>query len=345
MRIMRDENFRADNHYTSRFYLKPWGSSKGVWVYRLLVPHPNVPLWEQKFPASVAKIKHLYTRTDDGEISDELERWFDHEFETPAAPVIERAISGDRLTQNDWYVLIRFLAAQDLRTPQSFFEDTARWDRTLPTLLKTTLQESVQKISDITKAGEKLPEATPTPPADMPFRVVQNREAGEIGVEVLNGRELWMSQMKRSLESTAKVLHQHHWTILAPPKGMTWLTSDNPVIHLSFRSASDYKLGRAWARHRINIMLPLSPQHLLITEVGQAVPLRGSRMSEEQACLIRRVTAENAFRLIFAENPDAEVPRFRSRKEDAEKFRAEQQYWAAWHEKQSEAEKEFAQSQ
>jgi hypothetical protein len=335
------DNFRADNHYTSRFYLKPWSSLSGVWIYRLLVSHPNVPLWDQKSITSVARIRHLYTRTSSGEASDEVEQWFEREFETPAAPVIQKVISDNRLTRDDWHILIRFLAAQDLRTPKAYFEDTARWDRTLPDLLKTTLEQSVQRITEITKAGKKLPEPTSTNKADMPFRVFQDHQAGKIGVEVLNGRELWMSQMKRMLETTAKVLHEHHWTILAPPKGTTWLTSDNPVIHLSFRSPSDYKLGRAWGRRKINIILPVSPHHLMITQVGERSPHRGTKMSLEQASLIRRVTAENAFRVVFADNPDSEVPSLRNRIEDAEKFRAEQQYWATWQDKQSEAEEEF----
>ena len=338
---MGDPNFQAENHYTSCFYLKQWSSGGKIWAYQLLVQNPKVPHWKQKSPAAVAKLRHLYTRTEKGVATDEVERWFGREFETPAASAIRKAVSDERLTPDDWYVLIRFLAAQDLRTPRSYFEDMARWDKTLQNLLKETLDSSIQKISEVTKAGQALPTAFPRNPSDMPFRVIQDREAGKIGVEVLVGRELWMSQMKRSLNRTAKVLHQHHWTILAPPKGMSWLTSDNPVIHLNFRSASDYKLERAWAKRRMNIMLPLGPQHLLFTQVGERSALRGTRIGEEQASLIRRVTAQNAFRLVFADNPDPDVAQFRRRREDADEYQAERQYWAAWHGKQSEAEESF----
>ena len=103
---------REDNHYVSCGYLKRWASSGGrIWTYRILVSHPHVPLWKECFPKEVAYHPHLYTRVMAGQATDEIERWLDSEFETPAEEALQKATSDARLTPDDWKRLIHFLAA------------------------------------------------------------------------------------------------------------------------------------------------------------------------------------------------------------------------------------------
>ena len=78
-------DFHRDNHYLPRMYLKPWETaSERVWTYRILVPHENVEIWKPFSSKSVGHHLHLYPRQSAGNESDEIERWFDREFETPA---------------------------------------------------------------------------------------------------------------------------------------------------------------------------------------------------------------------------------------------------------------------
>jgi len=125
-----------DNHYLPRMYLKPWESVGGkVWTNRILVPHNNVPLWKDFSSKSVAHHLHLYTQIVAGQETDESERWFDREFESPAKEPLTKVVSNARLTADDWKRLVRFLAAQDLRTPASFFQKMKGWNESLPGLL------------------------------------------------------------------------------------------------------------------------------------------------------------------------------------------------------------------
>jgi hypothetical protein len=55
----------------------------------------------------VAYHRNLYTRLVSGKESDEIERWFCSEIETPAGKVIEKAVAGDRMCREDWYILAR----------------------------------------------------------------------------------------------------------------------------------------------------------------------------------------------------------------------------------------------
>jgi len=155
---LTETNFRRDNHYVSCGYLKRWTSSTGrLWAYRILVSHENVPLWKESSIRGIAYHSHLYTRIAAGLESDDIEQWFEHEYETPAEEALQKATSNGRLTPSDWRVLSRFLAAQDVRTPARLVENLQRWYKTLPDLLQNTLQEAVQKLELMKSRGENIP--------------------------------------------------------------------------------------------------------------------------------------------------------------------------------------------
>ena len=64
--------------------------------------------------------------------------------------------------------------------------------------------------------------------------------------EIIAGRGLWLFSIRHSLRQTAKVLHQHKWTILRPPEGLSWFPGDDPVIRLNYykRGKYDFRGGR-----------------------------------------------------------------------------------------------------
>jgi hypothetical protein len=123
-----DQPLRSDQHYVPCTYLKRWASSDGrIWTYRTLVSSPHVPLWKAHGPKGVAYHRHLYTRVMAGQETDTFEQWLDAEIETPAAEALEKATSDAQLTPDDWKRLVRFLAAQQVRTPRWFEEQVRHW--------------------------------------------------------------------------------------------------------------------------------------------------------------------------------------------------------------------------
>jgi hypothetical protein len=74
--------------------------------------------------------------------------------------------------------------------------------------------------------------------------------------------------MKHRLTKTLKVLHKHKWMILEAPARLVWFTSDDPVVCLNFGSDFDYDFNGGWNRRRGIILFPLSPRHLMFTEIG-----------------------------------------------------------------------------
>jgi hypothetical protein len=236
--------FNRDNHYVPRIYLKGWASSSNqVWTYPTLVHHERVRLWKERSTKGIGYHSHLYTKLVAGYESDGVERWLNKEFEDPAESPLRKATSDERLTPEDWQTLVRFLAAQDVRTPARLLESIKRWETTLPMTLEETLQSSVRELERARKHGKQLRLPKGVVNNEFPIRVTTERindEAGALRVETIAGRGLWLFSIDHLLNNTAKVLLQHRWTILSPPKGMTWFTSDDPVIRLNYYSPGNW---------------------------------------------------------------------------------------------------------
>jgi hypothetical protein len=139
--------FHKKNHFVPECYLKRWQDSNNkICAYRTLVSHKNVPVWKRYSVSAIAYHNHLYTQMVAGVESDELERLIDKEYESPANAVLDKVVLEQRLSPDDWNILIRFLAAQDVRTPSRLFEHIKRCNETLPEILKSTLNQLTNKL-------------------------------------------------------------------------------------------------------------------------------------------------------------------------------------------------------
>jgi len=144
------------------------------------------------------------------------------------------------------------------------------------------------------------------------------------------------------LDKTLNVLLTHSWGILKPPDDLLWFTSDDPVVKLNYYNESKCDFGGGWGNPGSEIMLPLSPRHLLFTHIGAPASPNGTILPRRKAKFIRRFIAEHAHRMIFASTEDPQVRKLRPRMVNLEQVRFESEQWANWHRGQSEAEREFA---
>ena len=342
---MAEKDLHRDNHYVHQGYLKRWLSADNrLWVYRVLVSHPDVPLWKPCSAKGVAYHSHLYTRIVAGKETDEFERWLDKEFEAPAEEPLRKATSGSRLSPEDWKRLIRFVAAQDIRPPARYIEHITRWVKEVPGILHSTLNESARKLAHADQKGEKIDYQEPPNAVDIPVRVTTEVEPeqgqSQIKAEVLIGRGLWLFSMRHLLTKTVAVLEKYRWTIFSAPNGIDWLTSDDPVVRLNYYKTGAYDFHGGWSSPGTEILLPLSPHYLLYTRVGDRRPPRDEFL-RGKATFIRRILAEHAHRLIFSGQPDAEVVKLRPRIVDPIAFKNENDQWRKWHEEQATAESNF----
>jgi len=146
------------NHFVSKSYLKRWQGYDGkICVYRTLVNHQNVPVWKRHYVSAIAYHNHLYTQMVAGVESDELEKWLDKEYESPANAVLDKVVLEQQLSPDDWNILIRFLAAQDVRTPSRLFEHLKLYNESFPEILQSTLNRLKNKLesNEIERSSEE----------------------------------------------------------------------------------------------------------------------------------------------------------------------------------------------
>jgi hypothetical protein len=142
--------------------------------------------------------------------------------------------------------------------------------------------------------------------------------------------------MRHLLTGAANVLCQHKWSIAEPEGVNEWLTSDHPVLRLNYYAPGRYDFGGGWGNAGTELMMPLSPRHLLYVQVGKKSESRFA-FSREHTQLVQRFFLERAHRWIFARQPMAWVAGVRPRVVDAAKVAAEEQAWQQWHDQQVEA--------
>jgi hypothetical protein len=317
--VLKEPSLRRDNHYVPHVYLKAWETSPNkLWVYRVLASHHNVPAWNLKSTKGISFLSHLYTRIAAGGESDEMERWFDSEFEAPASEVLKKAITDCRLQQSDWHVLIRFLTLQDVRTPAKLIDFIQQWETRYGGLFQRTIQQSADRIEALTRCESQEHDRDPPLAEYFPMRITTkiepDQEYGFLDAKIIVGRALWLHQIKHLLCSTADALLEHRWSIMKAPDGIEWFTTDE-------------------------IFMPLGPKHLLYTQVGSRPPKRGSQFSLDQASIIQRCIAQHSHRYIFASSRHEDVFKYKPRIVNAEIFKEEAAHWNSWHHGQSQAEK------
>ena len=335
-----------DNHYVPQSLLRRWSvDGTTVFARRLLVPHPAVPEWERRSVRAVAYQRDLYTSLMSGDEADEFERWIAAEYEQPANNAIDKVVTGVRLGRDDWHSLARFLALQDLRTPARFVAEMERWERDLPGLINDTVQDALKELARV-RSGEAMSERSPRAHGDEFAGLVRisvehpqrHDDQARLRTDVTLGRALWLTSMRHLLTGVARVLTEHRWTIAEPGDAGEWPLTDHPVLKLNYNDPNRYDFGGGWRRRNVDLMMPLTPRHLLFVEVGRDSG-RKATFSVSQTNQLRRYLLERAHRWVFATEPLNWVVRSRPRVVDEDAFHREAELWRRWHRDQSEAER------
>ena len=296
-----------DSHFVPQLYLKQW-SDDGIhlWSYRILVSHEKVPEWCYRPISGVAYQRDLYSSYVNDVDVDDFEKWLESESENPVRESIKKVLKDNNLLATDWERLAMFLGAQDVRTPSSYLESMERWRNTLPKLLEDTAQESVRILEQKQyrdEINQPMESDSPLFKNTLDIQIVSANESdsgqGYIRVEVIAGRALWLESQKLLLTKTVKALKKHKWSIVRPARGFQWFTSDHPVVKLNYYGKGDYDLKGGWGKKGANIFMPISPRHLLFTQIGDEFPDRFT-LSPDQTRQFQGLIAERALRCIFA---------------------------------------------
>lgn len=164
-------------------------------------------------------------------------------------------------------------------------------------------------------------------------------EGGMMRASVVVGRRLWIAGIRHVLEGRAmEALLRNHWAVLTPAPGYEWPLTDHPALRLGVWGSDKFTFAGGWGKRGTDLLMPLSPQHLLHSEVGQV--RRGLyALSEDHTRAFRSFLLKRAHRRVFASRPMEWIPRERPRTVNREEFELEREAWSRWHDDQSHAER------
>jgi hypothetical protein len=230
-----------------------------------------------------------------------------------------------------------------LRTPAYLAKNLPRWQANAPRLLESALRDSVRLLEAAKKSGQALPSPSFPNKEYLPIGVRATIEAGQstgqLKASVVVGRGMWLFNMRNFLDGPARVLHDHRWSILTPHEGLSWFSSDDPVICLNYAANGSYDFNGGINRQHGEILFPLGPRHLMYTQIGGPRRLSRETISLELTEAIRRIMALHAFRMIFANSPDRDLSELRPRVVNPEQFHKERESQRNWHADQTAAER------
>jgi hypothetical protein len=324
-----------------QFYLNYWSRDKKmIYRYDLLVPNDKVPIWKYVSIKGNAYFPDLYTSIQDGTENEEFERLVKQDYEDPAKPIFEKVIKDKSLKKSEIDILVRFLALQDIRTPTAYNEFVQR-GKNLPPIIERVMKKAVK---DIEESREKpIVAANPEKYSDKFLNgsiktTVSRNENGAGGVletQVDVGRQFWLFGQYNLLENAAKRLLEHEWIIFRPFKGQEWLTSDHPVVRLNYYENGSYDLRGGWGVENGNIVMPLSPNHLLFTQIGSREVPPTKELPLTTTNFFQRLIVERAYKWIYASKPPKYIYMLRKRVVDKVAYENEIKNQNEWHKVQS----------
>lgn len=321
-------NLSRNNHYLSQMYLEAWKNENNkVEVYELLVSNDNVPKWQPKSIKSVGSLDSIFVRLSNGIESDDIEKWFNEKYETPAKVALNHAINDKRITIDEWHKLIDFTACHAVRTP-AFLIKTLELGKNSQKILDEVMRAvSLLKKEDILSSKEKL---KCNDNKLFPFKGTNLGQVDENHVlyktETFIGKQFFLWNVKNTLEETAAVLHNHKWGIMTVDKNVSLPTSDNPVICLNYVNDKNYDFNGGWGRKHCNILFPISPKKILYTEVGVKVKPR-CQLDLKTSLMLKKMIIEHSHRNIISNFKDEEIEKIKPRFVSEEEFKKEKKMW------------------
>lgn len=316
-----------NNHYVPKFYLEYWGNDNRLWKYQLLVSNEKVPVWSNTATKHTASQDNLYVRMKDNEEVDDIEKIFDADFEVCAKKALDKVINEDRLFSEDWKYIINFVGAQIVRTP-AFFQ------RIRPTI-RNAMESSLEEIlSELTKekilaSKKNIDEDNELIPINFVDEGASDIEGMEdVRVEAIEGKSTWLWAIKHMLKNNLKYLHEHKWSIITTELEMP--TSDDPVLCLNYYSENDYNFDGGWMQKGTEIFLPISPHKIIYTQVGVKHTPR-IKYGIEESNLLKKLIVEHAFREIYSNYQDDDIPQIRPRIVDTNLYKEEQESVNNWY--------------
>lgn len=335
---MSMDQITRNNHYIPQFYLKNWSQDgNSIFVYNLLVPDSRIPYWSRKKIKSTAIWNNFYTRNDGEKEIDDFEKWFGREFESPVKKVFDDLLKGHTLDEEKFKKLSRFVGAQYLRTPARLNDLMTRWRTEMPQLFEDVLQKASKQLKTNSQIISRQSQVSGEEKL-LPIKVSINKDIRQMKVDSLVGKGMYLFALKHLLTKTVSVLGNHHWHVIHAADGVSFPTSDDPVICLNYNSEYEYDFKGGWGRKNGNIIMPISSKLLIITQIGCNMASKQLDYSGHWSKFFRKIIIEHAHRYVYAIEPQKGMLAINPRMVNATLFKKEKDIMVGWHKEQMEEE-------
>lgn len=297
----------------------------------------------QKSVRSVGSFDSIFVRLKNGKETDDIEKWFNDKYETPVKKALDKAINDERITVDEWYLLIDFLVCHIVRSP-AFIVKILESGKKCDSIFQETMDKiSKMSIDDFRKDKERV--KTVQNNNDMfPFKMTNLGDFDEnnvlIKAETIIGKQFYLWHIKNLLENTSKILHTHKWGIITVDEKVLLPTSDDPVICLNYKNENDYDFGGGWGKENCNILFPISPSKIIYTQIGTRVKPR-LKADYKMSLLLKKMIVEHSHRIIISNFKDMDVEKFKTRYVDEKEFKREKKMWEDFQKNYIEKESEF----
>jgi hypothetical protein len=210
----------------------------------------------------------------------------------------------------------------------------------MPALFEEVLQKIPQQLEANLGITSRKPQISQEVNL-IPIKISIDKEIGQVRVDSLIGKGMYLFALKHLLTKTINVLEKHQWHIIHAADGISFPTSDDPVICLNYNSEHEYDFKGGWSNKNGNIIMPISPKLLLITQIGSNIPSKQLDYSEPWSKFFRKIIIENAHRYVYAIEPQKGMLAINPRRVDVVMSEREKSMMAGWHGEQIEAENQL----
>lgn len=314
-----------NNHYIPRMYLSRWCTDGTILVYRLLVSHEKVHLWNRESIKRVGCLPNLYVNVWKEEELDILEHELDYLIESPAKIPFDKICNRERLTSEEWKKVCRYIVVQYVRTPAFYFWVKDRGAE----LLKKEIDElgkQIEELKEIPKKDNHGTTGVDFLPIDVRITDIKPDENHTyMEISATAGKGLWLFEIKQTMEPTS-ILRQYfqklRWNIIYAPDGESWPTCDNPVIvceiynHKIIRSST----SNGVTGNNKGILFPVSPKIVLLATMVRSYRWNNIQADDELADMIRKAIVSNAMMYVYSCDKDTKIPLIRQRTVDENEY-------------------------
>jgi hypothetical protein len=244
---------------------------------------------------------HCYSVTlPDGSRTDELENWIS-EVESKAAPILEKLIAGDRISEQEKADFAAFMALMVVRA------DSWRlmWGSVMTSGIQIANFATASRDDVFEKAMERYQR-------DM-GKTLSEKELSDLKDAMLNPQKFkleiskeWTIQAFKFYDVLFPLFFRMTWSILTNDTPRPLITSDNPVAQTT----------PGLADKDAEVVLPLSTTTCLIAHWRTDAQARGKLKNEAAVKMINRQQAYNALRFLFGPNRDEGILRLAEKYKD-----------------------------